>query len=282
MKRLALAAIGVLIVLVFALQAFFTVDETQQAIVLQMGKPVRDTVGPGLHVKWPFVESVVYIDSRVLTYEASKAEVLTKDKQNLVVDNFAKFRIIDPLKFYRTLRTVGRAKARLDDLVYAEVRVAIGSYTMKEVVSSRRAEIMAIVTSNVNDTVKDFGLQILDVRVKRTDLPPQNEMAIFGRMKAERERDAKRYRSEGLEEAAKIKSEADKERTVILAEADRQAAVTRGEGEAAATAIYANSLGQSPDFYSFMRSLEAYKTSLSENTRIIITPGSGFLRYINK
>ena len=280
MKHLIVLAIAGFVVLVVGAQIFFSVDETQQAIVLQMGKPVRDTVGPGLHMKWPFVESVLYIDSRVLTYEASKAEVLTKDKQNLVVDNFAKFRIVDPLKFYRTLRTVERAKARLDDLVYAEVRVAIGRYSMKEVVSSRRAEIMSIVTSNVNDTVKDFGLQIVDVRIKRTDLPPQNEQAIFGRMKAERERDAKRYRSEGFEEAAKIKSEADKERTVILAEANRAAEVIRGEGEAAATTIYASSLGQSPDFYSFMRSLEAYKTSFSENSRIIMTPGSGYLRYI--
>jgi len=280
MKRLLIWAIPCIIVVIIALQALFTVDETQQAIILQMGKPVRDIAGPGIHIKWPFIESVVYIDSRVLTYEASKAEVLTKDKQNLVVDNFAKFRIIDPLKFYQTLRTVGRAKARLDDLVYAEVRVAIGSYTMREVVSSRRAEIMAIVTSNVNDTVKDFGLQIVDVRIKRTDLPPQNEMAIFGRMKAERERDAKRYRSEGLEEAAKIKSEADKERTVILAEANRAAQVIKGQGDAAATAIYAGAFGQSPDFYSFMRSLEAYKTSFSDNSRIITTPGLGFLQYM--
>jgi len=280
MKRLAvLAVVGVIALLILS-QAFFTVDETQKAIVLQMGKPVRDTVGPGLHLKWPFVESVVYIDSRVLTYETTKAEVLTKDKQNLVVDNFAKFRISDPLQFYRTLGTVERAKTRLDDLVYAEVRVAIGNYSMKEVVSSRRAEIMALVTGNVNKTVKEFGLELVDVRIKRTDLPPQNEQAIFGRMKAERERDAKRYRSEGVEEAAKITSEADKERTIILAEAGRVAEVTRGEGDAAATAIYANALGQSPDFYSFMRSMEAYKASLAENTRVIMTPGSGFLQYL--
>jgi membrane protease subunit HflC len=280
MRRLAILAIAGLAALILILQCAFTVDETQQALVLQLGKPVSDTLGPGLHFKLPFVQNVVYIDSRVLTYEASKAEVLTKDKQNLVVDNYAKFRIVDALKFYQTLRTADRAKARLDDLVYAEVRVAIGSYTMKEVVSSRRAEIMSIVTSNVNDTVKNFGLQILDVRIKRTDLPPQNEMAIFGRMKAERERDAKLFRSEGLEESAKIKSGAEKDRTVLLAEAARTSEVIRGDADAIATKTYADALGQAPDFYSFMRSLDAYKKSLKDNSRVVLTPGSGFWKYL--
>ena len=280
MRRLAILAIAGLAALILILQCAFTVDETQQALVLQLGKPVTDTLGPGLHFKLPFVQNVVYIDSRVLTYEASKAEVLTKDKQNLVVDNYAKFRIVDALKFYQTLHTAERAKARLDDLVYAEVRVAIGSYTMKEVVSSRRAEIMAIVTSNVNDTVKNFGLQILDVRIKRTDLPPQNEMAIFGRMKAERERDAKLFRSEGLEESAKIKSGAEKDRTVLLAEAARTSEVIRGDADAIATKTYADALGQAPDFYSFMRSLDAYKKSLKDNSRVVLTPGSGFWKYL--
>jgi membrane protease subunit HflC len=280
MRRYVILAVIALVALILILQSAFTVDETQQAIVLQLGKPISDTLGPGLHFKLPLVQNVVYIDSRVLNYEASKAEVLTKDKQNLVVDNYAKFRIVDPLKFYQTLHTVDRAKARLDDLVYAEVRVAIGSYTMKEVVSSRRAEIMAIVTSNVNDTVKNFGLQIVDVRIKRTDLPPQNELAIFGRMKAERERDAKLFRSEGLEESAKIKSGAEKDRTVLLAEAGRASEVIRGNGDAAATKTYAESLGQDPDFYSFMRSLDAYKISFKDNARVVMTPGSGFLKYL--
>nr|WP_243361735.1 protease modulator HflC [Fundidesulfovibrio terrae] len=262
------------------MQCVFTVDETQQALVLQLGKPVSDSLGPGLHFKLPFVQNVVYIDSRVLHYEANPAEVLTKEKKTLVVDNYAKWRIVDPLQFYRSLGTVERAKSRLDDLVYAEVRVAIGSYSMEEVVSSRRAEIMAIVTSNVNDTVKNFGLQIMDVRVKRTDLPAQNEKAIFGRMKAERERTAKLYRSEGQEESAKIKSGAERERTVIVAEANKQSEVIRGEGDAVATKTYAESLGQSPEFYSFMRSMDAYKKSLRENGRVVMTPGSGFMKYL--
>jgi membrane protease subunit HflC len=279
-RRLVILALAGLVTAIVALQCLFTVDETQQALVLQLGKPVTGTLGPGLHFKLPFIQNVVYIDSRVLHYEANKAEVLTKEKKTLVVDNYAKWRIVDALKFYQTLRTVERATSRLDDLVYAEVRVAIGSYSMEEVVSSRRAEIMSIVTSNVNDTVKNFGLQMMDVRVKRTDLPSQNEKAIFGRMKAERERNAKLYRSEGQEEAAKIKSNADKDRTVILAEANRLSEVIRGEGDAAATKTYADSLGQSPEFYSFMRSMDAYKKSLKDNGRVVMTPGSGFMKYL--
>ncbi len=265
---------------ILGMQCVYTVDETQQAIVLQLGKPVSGTLGPGLHFKLPFVQNVVYLDSRVLHYEANPAEVLTKDKKNLVVDNYAKWRIIDPLQFYRTLSTIPRAQSRLDDLVYAEVRVAIGSYTMEEVVSSRRAEIMAIVTSNVNDSVKPFGLQIMDVRIKRTDLPPQNEKAIFGRMRAERERQAKLYRSEGQEESAKVKSRADRERTVLIAEAGRQAEVLRGQGDAEAAKIYNDALGQSPEFYGFMRSMEAYRASLKDNGKVVMTPGSGFLKYL--
>lgn len=280
MKRFFIFIVAGLLAALMAMQSVFTVDETQQAIVLQLGKPVSDTLAPGLHFKLPFVQNVVYIDSRVLNYEANSAEVLTKEKKTLVVDNYAKWRIIDPLLFYQTLRTVERAKARLDDLIYAEVRVAIGSYTMKEVVSSRRAEIMAIVTNNVNETAKSFGLQIMDVRVKRTDLPPQNEKAIFGRMRSERERQAKLYRSEGQEESAKIKSAADRERTVLLADAGKQSETLRGQGDAEAAGIYSQALGKSPEFYGFVRSLEAYRKTLKENGRVVLTPGSGFLKYL--
>ena len=280
MRATVIFAAAAIVSAIVAMQCVFTVDETQQAIVIQLGKPVGETTGPGLHFKLPFVQNVVYLDSRVLEYEATKAEVLTKDKKNLVVDNFAKWRIVNPLQFYQTLRTVRRANARLDEVIYAEVRVAIGNYTMEEVVSSRRAEIMAIVTSNANETVKSLGLQIMDVRIKRTDLPPQNEKAIFGRMKAERERQAKLYRSEGQETAARVRSSADKDRTVILAEANREAEVLRGEGDALATSTYAQALGQSPEFYGFMRSLEAYKKGLKDNGKVILTPGSGFLKHL--
>lgn len=280
MRRLVIIVGAVFLGLILALQCVYTVDETQQAILLQLGKPVSEVQGPGLHLKLPFVQNVVNIDSRILQYDANSAEVLTKDKKNLVVDNYAKWRITNPLLFYQTLNNVRNAQSRLDDLVYAEVRVAIGNYTMEQVVSSRRAEIMAIVTRNVNETTQSMGIQILDVRVKRTDLPPQNEKAIFGRMRAERERQAKLYRSEGQEESAKIKSNAEKERTIILAEAERESEVTRGQGDAEATGIFNQALSQSPDFYSFIRSMEAYKKSLHDNGRVVLTPGNGFLKYL--
>jgi len=280
MRRTIVIAITCAVALLVASQSLFTVDETEQAIVLQLGKPVAGPLGPGLHFKLPFIQNVVTLDSRILQYDAKSADVLTKDKKTMVVDNYAKWRINDPLQFYRVLRTTGRAQSRLDDLVYAEVRVAIGNYTLDEVVSAKRAEIMSIVTNNVNDAVKNMGIQILDVRIKRTDLPPQNEKAIFGRMHAERERQAKLYRSEGQEESAKIKSRAEKERTVILADANRDSEKIRGQGDAEATKTYAEALNQSPEFYALQRSLEAYKKSLHDNARVVLTPSSGFLKYM--
>ena len=278
-RMIFLACAGVLVAIV-VMQSVFTVDESRQAIVLQLGKPVAGPLGPGLHFKLPFIQNVVNLDARILQYDANSAEVLTKDKKNMVVDNYAKWRIADPLQFYRTLGNISRAQSRLDDLVYAEVRVAIGNYTLNEVVAGKRSEIMAIVTHNVNETVKSMGIQILDVRIKRTDLPLQNEKAIFGRMRAERERQAKLYRSEGQEESAKIKSRAERERTVILADAGRESETLRGQGEGEATKIFADALNQSPEFYSFLRSMDAYKKALQDNTRVIMTPSTGFMKYL--
>jgi membrane protease subunit HflC len=280
MHRLIILAVSVVVALILLAQCIYTVDESEQAIVLQLGKPVAGPLGPGLHFKLPFVQNVVFFDARILEYNASSAEVLTKDKKNMVVDNYAKWRITDPLQFYRSVRNITRAQSRLDDLVYAEVRVAIGNYSLDDVVAAKRSEIMAIVTNNVNETVKPMGIQIMDVRIKRTDLPPQNEKAIFGRMRAERERQAKLYRSEGQEESDKIKSTADKERTVLLAEANNQSETIRGQGDAEATKIFADALNQSPEFYDFMRSMDAYKKSLHDNTRIILSPGSGFMKFL--
>lgn len=280
MRRVIILACSGLLALIVASQCLYTVDESRQAILLQLGKPVAGPLGPGLHFKLPFVQNVVLLDARILQYDASSAEVLTKDKKTMVVDNFAKWRIVDPLQFYRTLTTIPRAQSRLDDLVYAEVRVAIGNYSLDEVVSAKRSEIMSIVTYNVNETVKGMGIQILDVRIKRTDLPPQNEKAIFGRMRAERERQAKLYRSEGQEEAAKIKSQAEKERTVILADAGRESETLRGQGEGEATRIFAEALNQSPEFYSFLRSMDAYKKAFQENSRVIMTPSTSFMKHL--
>ncbi len=230
-------------------QAFYIVDETQRAIVLQLGKPVGDAVGPGLHFKIPVIQQIQKYDFRILEYDSPPAEVITKDKKTLVVDNYTRWRIFDPLLFYRTARTISRGLARLDDIVYSELRVALGKYNLIDIVSSKRNEIMATVTSDVKKELKKYGIEVIDVRIKRTDLPPENQKAIYARMRSEREREAKQYRSEGAEQAAIIRAKADKDRAVILAEAKKKAQITMGEGDALATKIYAEAYKKRPQVF---------------------------------
>jgi modulator of FtsH protease HflC len=281
MKKYSMILMGVAMVAVLAVsQSVYTVDQTEKAILLQLGKPMGGPLGPGLHFKLPFIQNVIFFDSRLLDYDAKAAEILTKDKKNMVVDNYAKWRIVDPLQFYRTLRTSRQAQARLDDIIYAELRVVIGQYTLHELVSTKRAEIMTLVTEKSNVLLSPYGINVVDVRIKRTDLPPENQQAIFERMRAERIRQAKLYRSEGHEEMEKIKSGADRQRVVLIAEAQRKAEVLRGDGDAQATAIYAESLSKAPEFYAFMRSLDAYRKGMADNTRMIMTPSSEFLKFM--
>lgn len=273
-------ALVVFCVVVAAVQTFFIVDQTETAIVLQLGKPVGSTVGPGLHAKIPFIQNVIFFDARLLDYDAKAAEVLTLDKKNMVVDNYAKWRITNPLLFYRTLHTVRHAQARLDDIIYAEVRVALGQYTLQDVVASKRGNIMSEVTKKSTALLAPYGIEVVDVRIKRTDLPKENAQAIYSRMRAERERQAKLYRSEGLEQTEKIKSGAKRDRTVILAEAQRQAEVIRGQGDAQATAIWAEAINTSPEFFAFVRSLQAYRKATAANTRVFLAPDSPFLKFM--
>ena len=280
-KRTGIAVAVVLVLLLVGIgQSFYTVDETQRGVILQLGKPVGDTVGPGLHFKLPFVQNVLLFDHRIQDYDANPAEILTEDKKNLVVDNYSRWRIEDPLKFYRTVRTVSQGVSRIDDIVYSELRVALGKYTLNQVVSSKRGEIMTAVRDKADELLDEYGIKIFDVRIKRTDLPEENQMAIFGRMRSEREREAKRYRSEGHEEASKIRAVADKDRTIMLAEAERKAQVLRGEGDAEAAKIFADALGQDQEFFSFVRSLEAYEKGLVNGTRFIMDEQNEFLRYM--
>ncbi|MGE4292085.1 MAG: protease modulator HflC [Desulfovibrio sp.] len=281
MKRSTLISlIVVFICLVSALECAFTVDQTEQAIVLQFGRPVGDAAyGPGLHFKLPFVQDVIYFDSRILDYDAKPEEILTEDKKNMVVDSYAKWRITNPLEFYKKFKTIPGALARLDDVMRGQLREVLGRYELKEIVAHKRKQLLEEVTTKTREQLVSFGIDVVDVRIKRTDLPLENERAIFNRMRAERERQAKQYRAEGQEMAAKIRAQADKERAVLLSEAKRKSQIIRGEGEANATRIYAEALNEAPDFYEFKRSLEAYEKSLKDNTRVIITPDSPFLRY---
>ena len=261
-------------------QSLFIVQQTQQALVIQLGHPLDKVYRPGLHMKLPFIQNVVYFDARILDYDARPAEALTSDLKSMVLDNYARWKIVDPLRFYRTMRTEANAQARLDAVIYSQIRAHIGRHTLTEVVNDKRTAIMDSVTEKTPQQMKEFGIKIVDVRIKRTDLPAENQRAIFDRMRAERERQATQYRSEGSEESTKIRSEADKERALILAEANKTSQVLRGEGDAEAARIYAEAFSRSPEFFSFQRGLEALRKSLGENTRMVLTPDSPLLQPI--
>lgn len=270
-KNPAYIFLAVIIVLLIGSQAIFTTFQTEKAIVLMLGDPKNEVYGPGLHFKIPFIEKTVFFDSRVLDYTASSREAFTVDKKAIVLDNYARWRIVDPLQFYRTMRTLNGAQARLDDVVYSQLRAMVGAYTLSEVVSTQRAAIMTEVTKKVKEIMKQFGVDVIDVRIKRTDLPPENLRAIFGRMRAERERQAKQYRSEGEEESTRIRSDADRQQAIILAEANRDSQVIRGDADAKAASTFAQSYNRNPDFYSFTRWLETMRNSFSKNTKMILS-----------
>lgn len=278
-KKGTLVIIVLFIIALAASQSLFTVDQTQQAIVIQLGKPIEGISAPGLHLKIPFIQRVKYFERRILVYDAAPTEILTKDKKNLVVDNYTKWKIVNPLKFYKTVKNAMGAQSRLDDIVYAQLRVELGQHDLSNIVSKSRNEIMATVTEKSAEHSQDYGIEVVDVRIKRADLPEQNEKHVFDRMRAERERQAKRYRSEGKEESQKITAKADMERTIILAEAYKIAEKTKGEGDAKSIKIYADAYQKDLEFFEFTRSLEAYKKSLKNDTSLIITPESKFLKY---
>ncbi len=258
---------------------FFKVDQTENAIILQLGKPVKEILEPGLYFKIPFLQNVIFFDNRLLEYDSAPAEILTQDKKNLVVDNYAKWKIISPLKFYQTVKSYTGAQSRLDDIIYSELRVILGRHSLQEIVSLKRTEIMKLITSNCNTLAKRYGIEVNDVRIKRADLPPENEKHVYERMKAERYRQAKKYRSEGMEQSLRIKSQTDKEKTIILSEARKKAEIIKGEGEAKAIEIYGKSFSKDKDFYEFYRTMEAYKQSLKNKSKIIISPKNDFLKY---
>jgi len=282
MKKGTLLIVLIVAILFLANLSLFIVDETKQAIVLQFGKPIRTIGEPGLNWKLPFIQNVVFFEDRLLVYDAAPTEIITKDKKTLIVDNYARWKIVDPLKFLQTVRDLNGAQARLDDIIYSELRVDLGLFDMSEIVSERREGIMKRVTEISNEKANTYGIEIVDVRIKRVDLPPENEKYIFDRMRAERERIAKQYRAEGQEESAKIIAETEREKTVILAEAYKTAQTLKGEGEAESIRIYAESFNQDPEFYKFYRTLEAYTKTFKEKTTVLLSTDSEFLKYLSK
>lgn len=262
--------------------AFFIVDQTQSAIIIQLGKPVRTITAPGLQTKIPFIQDVVYFDNRILNYEADPKEIITRDKKSLVVDNFAKWRILDPLKVYQSVRDEKGAQLRLDDIIYSELRVDLGTKDLIEIVSGVRTEIMQIVTKASTEKAATYGLEILDVRIKRADLPTENEKAVYARMQSEREREAKRYRSEGEEEAQKIRSTAEKKRQIHLAEAYKTSQELMGKGDAVAFKTYAQAYEQDPEFFEFTRSMEAYKKAMKSGSVLVTDTDNDFFKYLKR
>jgi membrane protease subunit HflC len=280
-RWLAIGAVLVSFLLVWNL-ALFTVPVWMQAMVVQLGEPVRVVQEPGLYWKIPFIQSVTYFDRRLLDQDTSPKEILTRDKQQLVVDNYTRWRIVDPLQFVRSVRDENGAQSRLDDIVYSNLRETLGRHTLSEIVSAKRDQLMESVTSRSDKKAREYGIEVVDVRVKRVDLPEKNELNVFNRMRTERERLAKKFRAEGDEEARKIRSRSDKEVQILMADARQKAEVLRGEGDALAVAIFADAYGRDPEFYEFVRTLEAYRKTLGEGTTAILSPDSDFFRLLKR
>jgi len=273
MKKLTI--IIIVLVAIVLLTTVFKVDVTEQVVILQFGKPVRTIQNPGLHFKLPTpIQNAVFFDKRLLEYDVQPAEVLSTDKKTLTVDNYVRWRIVDPLLFLQTLQTIPTAITRLDDIVYSEIRRELGLHNMQEIITDNREQIMDTVTKGSYDATISYGIEIVDVRIKRVDLPQENEESIYARMKAERDRKANQYRSEGDEESQKIIATTEKEKTIILADAYKSAEETRGEGEAAALGIYAKAYSADPAFYEFLKTLETYKSVIDTSTTLVLPADS--------
>jgi membrane protease subunit HflC len=258
----------------------FIVHQNEQALVLEFGKPKRVVSEPGLNWKLPLVETVDIFDKRILDIDTQTQEVTASDQKRLIVDAFARYKIVDPLKFYQTLRYEGGVRSRLGPIVESALRRALGAATFQDLVRDKREHLMKQIANNVNEEGKDFGLEVVDVRIKRADLPDQNQKSVFDRMRAERQREANEFRAQGAGEANRIKATADREVTIIKAEATRKGEELRGQGEAERNKIFAEAFGRDPDFFAFYRSMQAYETGLKPgDTRLVISPDSDFFKY---
>ena len=271
-------SIGILVLIaLFALSTIIMVDETEQIVILQFGKPIRTIKEPGLNWKFPApFQTSNSFEKRLLEYDVPPEDILSKDKKSLIIDNYVRWRIIDPLLFLQTVRAVPTAKTRLDDIVYSELRQELGTHDMVEIITETRGLIMEKVTKASNEETSKYGIEVIDVRIRRVDLPRENEASIYARMEAERKRQANKFRSEGEEEAQKIRAATDRDKTVILAEAYKKSQQIRGEGEAKALDIYAASYSKDSDFYEFTRTLETYEKVIDKKTTLVL-PGDSKL-----
>ena len=282
MSRRALFVVAAVLIVagIFAMSSLFIVDQTEQALLLQFGQPRRVIRTPGLQVKQPFIQNVIIYDKRLLDFEPPPEEVIASDQKRLVVDTYARYRITNPLLFYQTVATEDGVRARLGALVNGSLRQVIGNVTLSALLSPERAKIMLQIRDEVAGQAKPFGVDVVDVRIRRADLPTQNSEAIYARMRSERQQQAAQYRGEGAEAAQTVRANADRERTVILADAQRNAQKLRGEGDAQAIEIYAKAYDQDKDFFAFYRSLQAYRAAFGgSNTSFVLNPSSSFFHY---
>jgi modulator of FtsH protease HflC len=262
--------------------ALFTVYQTQQALVVRLGQVVRVVNEPGLHVKLPFIDSVINIDKRILDLEAPAQEVIASDQKRLVVDAFARYRIKDPLRFYQTLGSKTAADSQLNILLNSALRRVLGEATFIQVVRDERAELMARIRDLIDREAANYGIQVVDARIRRADLPEQNSQAVYQRMQTARQREAAEYRAQGQQQAQEIRSKADREVTVLVADATSKSEQIRGEGDATRNQIFADAFSQDPDFFAFYRSMQAYEAGLKHSdTRFLLKPDTNFFRYFN-
>ncbi len=281
MSRYVVVPIVVLAALVIvAMSSIFTVHQTEKALVLQFGNPVRPINEPGLQFKWPLVQEVIYFDNRILDLEPPQEEVIAADQKRLVVDSYARYRIADPLQFYQLVGTEANANTRLSSIINSALRRVIGNVPLASVVAEKRAAVMQQVRDEVNTQAKPWGMDVVDVRIKRADLPNENSEAIYARMKTERLREAAQFRGEGKREAQKIRANADRQVIEIKAKAQQQAEILRGEGDAESIRIYADAFNRDKDFFALYWSLDAYRRSLANSdTTLVLSPDSEFFRF---
>lgn len=281
-RTLMIAGVALVALVILASASLFTVTQAQQALVVQLGAIKRVIQEPGLKMKIPFIEDVVYIDRRVLDLDPPVEQVILADQKRLDVDAFARYRIIDPVRFFQSLRTEQAASAQMGSVVNSAMRRVLGSVTLLAVLSEERPRVMNEIRDQVNAEAKSRGIEIVDVRIRRADLPEETSQAIFARMRSEREREAAEARAQGQEQSQQIKARAERERTVILAEAQRDAQIQRGEGDNQALKTIADATSSDPQFYAFYRSLEAYRKALNkDDTTLVLSPTGEFFRYFN-
>jgi len=278
MKKIILPLVGVVAVIAFF--SIFIVKEINQAIVLQFGDPKKIITKPGLNFKLPFIQNVVFLDKRILNLDAPPEEVIASDQKRLIVDAFARLQIVDPLKFYISVGNERVARSRLSTIINSRIRSVLGTQRLQTLLSEDRTKQMALIQEGVNNEAEKFGIKIVDVRIKRADLPQANSNAIFARMQTEREREAKEFRAKGAEMAVTITSTADKEVTVILANAEKKSEIMKGEGDGQRNKIFAQAFGQDPEFFAFYRAMQAYEKALiGGETSLILSPDSEFFKF---